>query len=414
MFGRKTYRASGTAPLFHVDFTALPLGAMSAASLLAATGLTFTRASDSTVQTSVSTLDATPSTNDACLGADGSGARGLVIQNNVFQRFGGSAGDTAPIDLTSLWIPGTATTTHGSQPSPDGTTTTSNRIVAASGQFSPFGGPVTTDGTCVSTWQRSTANSGGTPMQQVVAPAIDTGGKVTVAAATNVYQRLLTSDVSGSNVILCCDCRNFVDVPPGTAPQARDVLCTYLQWEWTTYPTEAIAQGRVTRRAERVSFASASTWVVGGNIKLGLVFYPKFATSEVVRYGSGGSAQAKLYLFSFVSGMSTHNYVRIDPTSRKVEVKVGGATATSTGTVTWASGDRVEVRVAIGTTCSARIAINGGAFTDLVLSASLGAPAPAGAAFFCLDESVADGAAADTGQPPMRAAEVTIYGAAPF
>lgn len=396
-------------PLFDVTFAnVLSLGPTAAAAFTTATGLTLVRPSVSTVQTGPDSLDATPAIDDACLGLI-SGRTGLVLQPNTLNWLGlGTPGNAMPRDLSVAagWTGGTATLTAAFALGPDGVNN-ADELAAASGQFGSYTTRNLTPG-CYSSWQQSGGGSG--DKQSVRASVVNTPGLVNVGTGTAAWERLiLGAAATPGNVQMVLDCRNWVGVPPGTAPSARTVLVDYVQLEDTEYATEAIATGDTHRDADLLSHPDASLLITSdGRIRSFLTFYPKYSTTMAVRYNgsTGNGVTAACYLWSW----DANNYAYIDETTKNVVVSINGVPTTSTNPIAFTAFDKVDLYISVGSAsvsvCKYRI--NNGAWVDLVLANVVDVPA-SGAVPMSLFHNAAGVATADSGVLPCLAGRIAFY-----
>lgn len=400
------------ATLFTADFTALSAGPMSAASFLSATGLTSVRNSVSTVQTSASAFNSTGAVNDACIGRRDAGELGLVIEHNVQNLFGSVSGDTGPRNLSGGgWTNGTATITSNYAAGPDGVGTPATRVNASSGQYSPYSNVTTSSKRCFSSWLRTV--SGSTTQQHVWNQGSTDSGLVSALAGSTTWARSVISKGGNLSRLACavCDCRGYPS-RGGNASTARDIVVDGVQLQAGEFPTEVILTGLTRRRGERISYASGSSLVSGGRIKLHMRMAPKFASNHDVIY-DGASAQgtaAYWYLWSF--GAAGNDYARINASTRKLEVSIGGASATSTNKLGWAAYDDLEIYMEVGANTASvamyRIGSSGG-WTDLVLGTLTNSASPSGA-FGLLHNDVAASLDGDSGQFPCWLKTITLYG----
>lgn len=366
--------------LFDANLAALSVGKMSAAAFLAATGLTFTRSSVSTVQTSENALDATPGVNEVCIGNAGFGV-GAVIQQNVRQLLAGGTG-TSPrqIAVAAGWLAGTSSApVYPFADSPNGSGTGCTQIDCAAGQYAPYGSGGGTN-QCLSSWQRSDNAAANGDMQQVWNNGDPTSGIVVTRAASNTWGRIFVPNgAAGRTYYDVIDSRDYSGVGGQTA-RNRVLRVDYAQLEAGDWPSEAIATALARRRPDRYSVAAAGKIGTGGIVNLYLKFIPKFSSSMLVYYNATdilGGPQAQQYLLTRTDGNVT---VYQDATTKKVVVAVNGVPAASTSDLTYTRGDIVELqlRVGGGSTTIAKYRRNGGAWSNLGLPNFAGIIATAG------------------------------------
>lgn len=415
MFGRFIYGgASSPVLLFDFDFSTLSAGPISQATFLSTTGLNFSRSTASTVQTSDSTLNETPATNNACIGnrTGTSTNAGLVIQQNTFNLLG-SAGDASPRNLTVAWAGGTMTSLGGQSQSPDTSGTGCSSATGGSGTFSNYGVGATSSARCFSSWQRSIDQTSNGNMFQVdittYPPAA--GNVFTARSANNTWGRIITPKPNGvaGQYLAICDCRDYSGIG-GDVAQARSVYVDYIQLEDGVFATEAIPTGQTERRNDRCSYASASDFVsIDNQIKTYYKFTPKFSSSMEVGWRITGSAGtvSKYYLWS----IDANNYAYINATDLKLYVKIAGGTETiSTNAISFSQFDIVELYLAVGGNIAsiAKYKLNGGSWVDLSLATITNTPAP-GAVAIGLLFNVSSADNVDTGTLPCWFHKFSVY-----
>lgn len=411
--------------LFRVDFSALTLGGMSAASFLSATGLTFTRSSESTVQTSASTVETAANVgNDyACIGSPDGTKKGLVIQHKTRNLFG-SGGDNAPRDLTATWTGGTAgTVTADYAAGPDGVTPGGgvkgcSRVSGASGTYGPYASTAiiaTSTKCCLSSWQRSRTGAGNEDMMQI----FNTGSpgataKVTARTLNTTWARLTT--LKGTTVmsaVTTVDCRDYSAATGGQTARARDVQIDYAQLEYGEFPTEAIRKGATNRSPDVLSYGTLSNWYASGRLRAYFAFYPKHDSSvQPQAYdGTNQAAVDKYYLLA----KDSSTYVRIDAATMKIEAKTSAVSfITSTNAMSWTAQDLVEVFVEIGTSATNMwYRVNSGSWTALESGgSSLAAFSATGTAYVGKVDTDYGTGSVNTGSLVCWLKEIRFYGAA--
>ncbi len=397
--------------LFEADFASLANGGHTAASFLTATGLTFTRASGSTVQTSASALTPTTGTDYACVGSLDGTSKGLVIQQNVKSYVGTSTG-ASPRNLTIEWAAGSSTVnTYPYADSPDGSGTGCTRCNVSSGGYAPYGDPhggTTANRWCFSSWQRSKDSATNGNMQQGILAATPGDGTQTTRAATNTWGRVVTPKGTASlRYYDTIDARDY-SASGGDTAQARDILVDYVNLEAGDWASEAIPTGLSRRANDRLKHTDGASLVDGGRLRFYAKFYPKFSSSQDVYYdGSGASGTAAhWYLWSYGSG----SYARIDATTKKLEVKIGAsAELVSANQFTWTRGEAVEIYIEVGANV-ASVAMwkhASGDWFDLSLGTETTSLAPSGDFYlFANDAGSTNG---DSGQLPCWLDSVIFY-----
>lgn len=183
-------------------------------------------------------------------------------------------------------------------------------------------------------------------------------------------------------------------------------------YESGDFPTEAIPTALTRRRSDRVTYATGSNLVVGGRIKCHQKFYPKFASTMDVSYNGLSFAGFALhwYLWSYGAGSGAYGYARIVASNKKLEVKVGAETFTSTNSISFAQYDEVDIYIEAGGNVAsvAKYRLNGGAWVDLVLTTFTQNVVPSGAIGFFHNDAVDDNA--DSGQLPCWWKSLAVYG----
>ncbi len=398
--------------LLSVDLTGLTPGKYSAAAFLSATGLTFTRASASTVQTSASTLDSTPSTDDACIGDAGYG-QGLVIQQNTKQLVGAVPGDNGPRDTAVHWTVGTAARTSAYSAGPDGIApgVGCSRSNASSGQYSDFGNNLSSARRCFSSWQRSKDAATNGSMQMVWITTVPGDGIQTTRAASNTWARLsLANGTTSRQYLAVSDGRDYSGSGGDTA-RARDILVDYIQLEAGDWPSEAIPFELTRRSCDLLSYATGTDLIDSGQLRFYAKCIPKSSTTQETYYdGSGGSGVSDYnYLLSWAGGAEL---VSIQRSTGKFFAFING-TVVESDAMTWARGDVVEFYVEMGAGLPSKMfyRVNAGAWVDLNADDDVaGDVVPPGAVkIFAFDATPT----ADSGQFPCWLQEVEFGGVDP-
>lgn len=358
--------------LFTLDFTSAALGAMANATFVSTFGLSFARASAATVQTSASTVDSTPTTDQPRFCATGAtGIRGLLIEESRSNLIQNNRDESA-----AGWNAGTSTVTTAYAAGPDGTTGTGSRTQGAGGG-SDFGKYQTRStvslGTSqvLSAWVRGalgathhTIRSSGTPT--------DTFDTIAVAGTT--WQRHVfpfTSASPGSD--------NLFSDSSLSSGLTEDVVTDLMQIESGKFATSAIVTTGATgtRAGEHPSDASASRWSDANRISVEFVFCP---------LGTPAQYTANAYFWY----IDANNNAWMD-TSQKVNVKIGGTTVTSASAISWTAGQVVDLWIEAGggaaTKVEYRTSSDGGStwgsVTTLINSALAGNLAPSAIDVFC-------------------------------
>ena len=395
------------------DFSALPLGKNTAASIAASTGLLFSRASVSTVQTSASSIDSTPGVDDGCIGNAGFGP-GLVLQPNTFNLLGGAPDNNSPRDLTVSWSGGTMATTPAFAAGPDGVApgVGCSRTGGGATTYSNYGNVPASVHRTFSSWQRSkdVALNGSMQMGWIAAAPGD--GIQATRAASNTWGRLaLVNGGTFRQYFAVSDCRDYSG-SGGDTPRARDVLVDYIQLEAGNYPTEAIAHGQARRANDHLSYPAAADLISSGQLRFYAKFIPRFASTDDVYYdGSGGGGiSPKLY---FLTWNGAAGYIAIDRSTNAVVMHSNGDALAGSVAMAWAAGEVIEVYTELGGGIASKFFYrkNGGAWLDVSPTTnSLANIAPIGAMrIFAYDQNDT----ADAGVIPCWLQKVTFGGARP-
>jgi len=388
MFGRFLYLTNNV-NLFHADFTTLSNGGTSQSTFNSTfSGLSFARATVSTVQTSASAIDSTPGINYACVGSIDGTSRGLVLQPNTFQVIGAAVGNNAPRDFTNAtWNAGSGVTTTPSYAAgPDGIPpgVGCSRIQVSSGGYGNYGNVLIGTNYCWSSWQRSTNPASNGDMQQVWILATPGDGNSTVVSATSTWNRIIqTNGTSSRQYADVVDGRDYTG-SGGQSARARDILVDYAQFERGDIATECIALSQTTRNCEVLKHTNAASLADNNRMKVRYAFYPKGGSGAVTWDSLFNGAQAYWYLFSCANGgtptFATDDYVRINTSTLKIETRIAGTTATSTNAISFSANQLVEIYLELGASIASvcKYRINGGSWTDLVLSHTYGNYNPSG------------------------------------
>lgn len=326
-------------------------------SYLAACGLTLTRASSATVQTSASTLVTSGiAVDDPRFGSNGT-ASGLVIEEGRTN----SAKDCQDRSTVS-WNAGTGTPTYNYATGPDGLVL-SDRDVCASAAFGRYQTVAVAASTvyAVSQWARrgviGVAGSNGLSLSDATntgsleSALADAWGRVSTQFTTAAAATALTyAPVEGRAVY-------------GLTAQARDTVTDLVQVEAGRFPTEAIitAGATATRSPERLALASSSSVVIGGRLCLEICVTAKMASTDYT------GTQA--YLWS----IDGNNQCYVDKATGKLFVLCNGASFSTPTNPTWNAGDSVCFWVEAGGGALQTVVkyrVNGGATVTLGTSGS--------------------------------------------
>jgi len=310
---------------------------------LGVVGLTLTRSSAATVQTSASTVVTSGiGVDDPRVGDAGYG-RGLVVEPLAENAMWGSRDFST---AGTAWTAGTESYTAASGVvRPDGTAD-APRQQAASGIYGRNQARGTfADGAylTVSLWRR--APSGTTSHAWWASPTNGTGGSYHTNTATlsTTWERSIgiarmsTSGSSGRITIMSVDGRT---TSFGTTAGARDVCLDFAQAEAGLYATEVIitAGAAATRQPDRVLLDSAARIVRGGRVGLNA----RMALKGSI--GGSNDYSADPYLWRY----DASNYASINRTTGVVTIVIAGASYTTASGFTASRGDVVDYWVEAG------------------------------------------------------------------
>jgi hypothetical protein len=370
----------GADTVWRANFAGLPLSTTSNATeltnALAALGLTFTRASSATVQTSIDSLVASGIGTDVPRIGDAGYGRGLLMEEARTNE----ASRCSELD-NATWAKFATTVTADTSVAPDGATTadtiaetaTTNVHLIQQSTLSVNG----TDGWVISAWARQ-----GTRRYAVLRFGTSAGYEITMD--------LQTGTVANSSAVSSASVRgsatgwlrgSFVCVPASgvsafqfamsdtggayhsyAGSTSNNLLAWGFQLEKGKYPTELIptTSTTVTRAADRLAHSTPSRLVNAGRLGLELRFIPR---ATLANY----DATNGFYLWT--NGPAGGNsYAWLNPGDSRLYVRVNGTDWTPTTTISWAVGDVVDFWVEAGGGSLASVAkyrVNGGAAVSI-------------------------------------------------
>jgi len=360
-------------PLFSADVSELAVGKHSAASFLAATGLTFTRTTASLVETAPGVIDKTPAINDVCVGDLSSNGtkRGVVNQQNVRGLI------FHPRNLNGTgWPAGFLTTvTQPAVASPDGTTPT-NKADTSSGGYTNF---ADTDSVpppkCLSAYLRSVNPTGGD--QQLVLTPDGATGVIANGVSSQVWARFVASNTGAARRYACVsDCRDYSGAG-GQSARARIVYADYfllVKGGWAPTPIATITglwpSGY--RDADFARILDGSVWTNGETVSFRATLFPMFPSTMTVEYEgqSGAGTSSKWMLWDAGTGAPDTFQAFIHPTTKKLTLIIDGVSHASTEALSWVIGDRFEIFMLAGNgeATVAKYRKNGGAWIPLTIA----------------------------------------------
>lgn len=354
--------------LWDVRFDLLPLStSANAAELrgaLAAMGLTLTRASAATVQTSPSTIVTSGiGVDDPRVGDAGYG-RGLVIEESRTNLLAQSrdVSDTGTYAGAGAGVTYSVGYTNG----PDAQAAADRvQLATPATDFSRYwvsSASPTAGKWTASRWDRApTGTPTGTQMRFYQSGGGETAARGN-AALSNVWgRRAVTITAVGTNVLILIpeDSRDLTAFG-GIAAGARDSVIDLSQVEYGAFATSAIITtgAPATRAGDKLSVDPARL-VSSGRFGIELALLP----------GGGQSDYAGNRL---LCQLSTADYVYYDPSARRISIASAGGSYTAPTQLTFAAGQPISVFVESGGgALKSRVAVSiGGVVTVLGVSAA--------------------------------------------
>lgn len=326
-------RAVGSGILWQYDAS----GATAGTASLTGTGLTLTRASVATVQTSASTMQAGIAADTPRIFYDGA-ARGLLIEEARTQYVGKSL-----VLSDAAWTFGTGTVTNVATVGPDGVNTV-QRVQAPSGGYSSF--QVRTPGAglaVMSQWIREAAAAGNCGL------SLDrsSDAKMLVAAAPAAWARksLPALECTSANPsILPADGRDL-SLRGGAVAGARDCLATRVQLEHGGFATSDIdntGTSAVTRAADSLYHGAFSSLLNNGRLSI------CFSLFMLSNWDKNATISNTMQLFSG-GGWSSHVYTgTVGNPARILYAGNSGAFYDMGSLPTWVPGDKLEIFLSMG------------------------------------------------------------------
>ena len=332
--------------------------------LLSAAGVTLTRSSAATVQTSASTVVTSGiGVDDPRVGDAGYGP-GLVLEESRTNILVQSRDRAHP-----TWNSGTGTVTNGYASGPDGTSV--DRQVCTSGQFGHYQAPTVSPSTSYvsSQWARrgviGVASSLGHYLQDSSTLAFASSSHALADAWGRYATPVLSTGASTASVTYSpCDGRTV----GGLTASARDAVVDFAQIEIGKFATEAIVTtgASATRGADSLSLDTWNRLIRGGRIAMEWTFIPK---------ASAANASNSMWLLGDMEGSGAFSLWIAFTVANTISFKYrSGGTPTSIAAAvpTWNPGDNVRVFAEFGNgTTYAAISINGGAKTVIGLAATV-------------------------------------------
>lgn len=344
---------AGSIILIDQDFSAAAAGNLGSLSLFGGKYFQLQRASAATVQTSVSTVDTTPTTDQARIGDIGLGFRGLVLEEAQTNFFKDSRDIT-----TANWQPGVGITSQKGYPAlgPDGALTVchySCSLTGTQGNYYNNG-----SGVVLNFFGWWSAITGSTTSQGLY---YDRSGAAAAfsASLTSSWQQFTNFGIPSLVSSFPC----FNGTSGGAHARSMEYLfdLTGLQGAVGTEAigTEAIVTsgGTATRAADHLSLINGRLAVDSGQINFYYKFIAKAAASD---YNTSNNWT----LF----WIDAQNLARIDGSTRHATVECGNVATSSVAAVSFNKYDLVEffVRGGGGQNAYFSYRVNGGAATVLI------------------------------------------------
>ncbi len=356
--------------LLSADIDSLPVGAMSAAAFLAATGLGYGQEAPTapsglgpTVQTSASTLVFVGlGANVVSIGDSGSG-RGAVCQPKC--RNFANVNDTRNINTSGYTGAVGSTYPYLTHPGPDGLFL-SNHINGANNNVSNYisfgSASVAARHFCASEWLQPTPGGAGTPVQTATL-------RFNSAVATLVAYGTATPPATWQRVALALDSWDTAAFFPvdgttevgngGVGAGSRDMLFDCIQIDGNDFASEYLDGGNANTIRERDRFfwpANSGYVAIDGSISFYTRFVAKHATTHLPYADSTSLAAQTVQPYQYLCWMGTAPetaYLRINVgtgTAWRLEAyhSADGAAVVSSSSIAWAKDDIVEVFVKFG------------------------------------------------------------------
>ncbi len=355
--------------LLSADLDGLPVGTMSAAALLAATGLNYGQVAPTmpiglgpSVQTSASTLVFVGAgANVVSIGDSGSG-RGAVCQPRC--RNFANVNDTRNINTTGWTVAVGSTYPYLTTAGPDGLFL-SNRISGSNNNVSNYisfgsASPASRH-FCASEWLRPTP--GGSNLVQTATLRFNGGTPTLVAYGTT------TPPATWQRVALALDSWDTAAFFPldgttevgngGIGAGARDMLFDCMQIDGNDFASEYLDGGNanVIRQNDRFFWPGGSGFVAAdGSISFYTRFVAKHATTNKPYIDASTFAGQSIQPYQYLCWLGTSPetaYLRINVgtgTAWRLEAyhSTDGAAVVSSSSIAWAKDDIVEVFVKFG------------------------------------------------------------------
>lgn len=401
------------------DFNALTAGSMSAAALIAATGVSsFARAettnvsSQATCQTSASTLESGVVLNAARIDDNGT-VKGLLIEQRMANMvpYGGARkiniGWTASVQGTQTNNVATGPDGQANKASQCNMGTTSNIS-----NYAALAGADTANRYTFSSWQRSVSSGTNGDMCPSIMAAANVVGASAPTTGSNTWQRLVVSKgTTPMQYVFPVDTYDMSAGAGGQTARARNLYVDFMQIEPGDWPSSAIntdgAIGAVVARPS--DYLGLTLPTVGNRIRMYMRLYPNFATSTSIQSTNAATDAIYSPTKSYLYYIDANNYMYMKDSDKKLYCKVNGSTEeVSTNALSFTYAEDLEFLIEVGnnTATVLKYRINAGSWTDLVMSTFSGNATPAGDASICNDTVVAN---ADGQAFPCRLREIRVY-----
>lgn len=314
-----------------LDFTGQTAGRISVSAFSTAfPSVGFSRASAGTVQTSATTIDTTPATDEARIVDFGLGWKGLLIEEtrtNILQR-------SEQMTNSASWtITGT---TAGAQTGPDGAANASKCAVTSGNTgISQHLGTTPSAPWTDSFWAKTTASGG--PVQYNANDGTTPTWLLSTGVGTAWSQYQISSTWTPGATVFFAPFAGAI-ILGGGANTALDYTCDFPQREAGLFATSAIitpSTAAVTRAADRLTAQQPASWVASARAAIEYNIAP---LADIAKYGS---SVVRLHT------IDSQNYVEINCATQVLTVAVAGATAAFFA-IGWSALDEFDLFVAAG------------------------------------------------------------------
>jgi hypothetical protein len=338
-YGKSPAWAADAGALFELLASAYTPGGISTP-----TGVTFTRASAATVQTSATTVDTTPAVDVLRVGqySASSSVRGFVIEESRTNM----VPDARDMSVASWSAGSSATLVASNLTSPDGASVAQHWTVGSGGSSKFRTASLTLNARySFSQWTRGAAGGEAHASTHVVngaaSPTTGYWAFTGPRTLTLSWERLIGVPTLVNGALSAVVYHVPIDgqnqtANGGHAAGARAGVVDMHQIELGAFATEFISTsgGTATRSGERIAITGGSSLVPRGRLSLELQCIPKGARADY----------ANTITFWYVDA---NNKCEINPTTGLLTLTVGGATNTCPG-INWPALSRVQFWIEVG------------------------------------------------------------------